>query len=224
MFGKLQETAHLTMSKLMVTELFSSIQGESTHAGALCTFIRLSGCNLRCTFCDTEYSYDGGNELSVDELVKFAKSENIPLVEITGGEPLLHSEVSELSSKLLQDGFTVLVETNGSLPISVLPKDVIKIVDVKTPGSGEGGSFNINNLDSLTKNDELKFVISDRDDFEWARDFIKTHNPIAKKLFSPCWERMKLEELADWIVSEKLDVKLGIQQHKVIWGTETRGV
>ncbi len=212
------------MNKLRITEFFTSIQGESTFAGELCTFIRLSGCNLRCTYCDTTYSYYGGEECTIAELVKRAEEAKVSLVEITGGEPLLQSGTPALAKAFIKKSFTVLIETNGSKDISVLPKEVIKILDIKTPDSGEGDSFFMDNLSYLTLQDEVKFVITSRHDFEWARDFIKKYPIKGTVIFSPAWEDVTPATLVEWIVQENVPVRVGIQIHKVIWDKDKKGV
>lgn len=210
---------------LKVNEIFKSIQGESTHAGQICSFIRLSGCNLRCDYCDTKYSFDEGYLFSVDEILEKVKSLNSNLVEITGGEPLCQEETPTLCHKLLNLGYEVLIETNGSQDISTLPKKVIKIVDIKCPDSGSFESFNIENIKSLSNKDECKFVISSIRDFNWSIRFIEEHqlNNICQLIFSPYTGSFSAEELANLIISNDSPVRLGLQLHKVIWG-DKRGV
>lgn len=212
------------MNKIKITELFTSIQGESTYAGELCTFVRLTGCNLRCTYCDTTHSYEGGEEFSVDQLLGMIEKESCSLVEITGGEPLLQSEVATLSQRLVDEGYTVLMETNGSMDISVLPEEVIKIIDVKTPDSGAGTSFLESNIEHLTMEDELKFVLTTRKDYEWAKEWVAEKGILNTVIFSASWEEVELEALAKWIVDDRLPVRLGVQIHKVIWDKDKQGV
>jgi len=211
---------------LNVCEIFASIQGESTRAGRLCVFVRLSGCNLRCVWCDTQYSYgNSGVSMSVDEILREVGQYNIKLVEITGGEPLLQPEVVPLCEKLLSGGYDVMVETNGSLDIGVVPKGIKRVVDVKCPDSGSGGSFLIDNLKYINSNDELKFVLASINDAIWARQFCDEHSTISKcqVIFSPVPSSLPYDTLADWMIENKLDgIRLGIQLHKVIWGKNTR--
>ena len=211
---------------LNVCEIFASIQGESTRAGCLCVFVRLSGCNLRCVWCDTQYSYrNSGVTKSVDDIVREVGQYNIKLVEITGGEPLLQPEVVPLCEKLLSGGYDVMVETNGSLDIGVVPKGIKRVVDVKCPDSGSGGSFLIDNLKYINSNDELKFVLASINDAIWARQFCDEHSTISKcqVIFSPVPSSLPYDTLADWMIENKLDgIRLGIQLHKVIWGKNTR--
>jgi len=216
---------------LNVREIFTSIQGESSLAGCLCTFVRLSGCNLRCAWCDTRYSYadNGGGgsvkAMSVDDILREVGRYGVKLVEITGGEPLLQPEVVPLCEGLLSGGYGVMIETNGSLDIGAIPKGVKRVVDVKCPGSGSGGSFFVDNLKYLDDNDELKFVLASLDDAVWARRFCVEHCVINKCqiIFSPVSSALPYDTLADWMVESRLDgIRLGIQLHKVVWGAGTR--
>ncbi|MFP4417298.1 MAG: radical SAM protein [Chitinivibrionales bacterium] len=212
---------------LKVSELFTSIQGESTHVGRPCFFIRLAGCNLRCVYCDTVYACDQeGYDYSVDRLINFAGEQKIPLVEITGGEPLLQSETPELCRRLLENNFTVMIETNGTLDIGAVPANCIRIVDVKCPDSGEKDSFLLTNLDKLNASDELKFVLSSREDFDWALHFVAHHKlqDICTILFSPNLQRLVPSHLVSWILDCRAPVRLGLQLHKYIWEPDTKGV
>jgi 7-carboxy-7-deazaguanine synthase len=225
---------------MQITEIFRSIQGESTHAGLPCIFVRLTGCNLRCVWCDTAYAFHGGTKMSVEEVLAKvnelagAGANRIPLVELTGGEPLLQPEILPLSEKLLAAGYTVLVETSGERFVGNLPKDVIKIVDVKCPDSGEGGTFDMHNLAAVDGRDEIKFVLASRRDYEFARDFTREHDLAARVrqvIFSPVfadpegkWPAMDARSLADWILSDRLPVRLGLQLHKFIWDPAMKGV
>jgi 7-carboxy-7-deazaguanine synthase len=205
---------------LRVNEIFRSIQGESTHAGRLCVFVRLSGCNLNCTYCDTGYARSEGREMSLDDIVSAVRAYGLELVEVTGGEPLLQPECADLCRRLIAAGTTVLVETNGTLDISVLPQEAIRIVDVKCPGSGAGGSFRAANIKGLRPSDECKFVLSDCADFCWACAFVDTHGLQRRctVIFSPAAPRLKAADLAEWMLEERVPARLGIQLHKVIWG------
>jgi 7-carboxy-7-deazaguanine synthase len=225
---------------MLITEIFKSIQGEGTRAGLSCIFVRLTGCNLRCTWCDTAYAFYGGVQCSIDDIVarvnEFSESGQSPvkLVEITGGEPLLQPDTPHLAQKLLDQGYTVMIETSGERPIQSLPREVIKIVDVKCPDSGEPDTFNLANLEFLNENDELKFVISTRRDFEFSRDFVAQHQlsgKVREILFSPVfpdpqgtWQGLSSRELTEWILAESLPVRLGLQLHKFIWDPTTKGV
>jgi 7-carboxy-7-deazaguanine synthase len=208
---------------LRICEIFKSIQGESTHAGKICSFARLSGCNLRCTYCDTAYAWVEGEDRSLDEIVREVQTHRTGLVEITGGEPLLQKETPALCSRFIDLGYTVLVETNGSLDISLVPPPAIRIVDVKCPGSGHGDSFLQKNFSLLTAADECKFVLSDKNDFFWALDVVKKENlhRTATVIFSPDMKLLRPKDLAEWILEENAPVRLGIQLHKIIW--EERG-
>jgi 7-carboxy-7-deazaguanine synthase len=234
---------------MVITEIFKSIQGEGTRAGLPCIFVRLTGCNLRCTWCDTAYAFHGGKKMSVeevlarvDQLARRSASEGgpykerpaVPLVELTGGEPLLQEEIYPLSEKLLGAGYTVMIETSGERFIGRLPKEVIKIVDVKCPDSGEPDKFDMNNLAELTENDEVKFVLSTRRDYEFAQEFTR-HNGLAERvrevLFSPVfedpggkWPGLEPRLVAEWILADGLPVRLGLQLHKLIWDPAMKGV
>jgi len=202
---------------LTVSEIFYSLQGESTYAGLPCVFIRLSGCNLDCSYCDTRYAFEGGEELSVRDIAERVKAFSCNLIELTGGEPLCQPEAIQLMQDLLEDGYKVLLETNGSIDISAVPLDVIRIVDVKLPGSGCFGSFDLANLNYLTKQDELKFVISDREDYQAAVKFIGMHELAGTALlFSAVVGRLAPAQLARWILEDKLPVRLQIQLHKIL--------
>ncbi len=213
---------------LQITEIFRSIQGESTRAGLPCTFIRLTGCNLRCTWCDTEYSFYGGARMSLDEVMRKVSDLGGKLVEITGGEPLLQQPVYPLMDCLLGEGYRVMLETSGERPIDNVPPEVIKIVDVKCPDSGEPDTFRLENLDYLSPHDELKFVIATRRDYAFARDLTKRHQlteRVAAVTFSPVHGEIGLPNLARWILNDGLDeVRFGHQLHKTIWGAEAKGV
>ena len=211
---------------LQVIETFSSIQGESTHAGRRCFFIRLSGCNLRCNYCDTAYAWSGGEDFSVEELVELAVKSKCDIVEVTGGEPLMHSETPRLLQSLLDAGLIVLLETNGSLSITDVPEAVCKIVDCKTPASAMAEKNCFENFDLLQPHDEVKFVISNEDDFKWSVQVIEKYKLAEKTnnlIFSPVWGRVDFQELAQWVVSSDLPVRMQLQMHKIIWG-DKKGV
>jgi 7-carboxy-7-deazaguanine synthase len=235
---------------MIVTEIFRSIQGESTYAGLPCIFVRLTGCNLRCTWCDTAYAFHGGTKMSIEEILsrvddlssvakeekspKAANARAISLVELTGGEPLLQPDAIPLAKKLIGAGYTVLIETSGERSIAELPREVIKIVDVKCPDSGEPGTFHMENLNAISDKDEIKFVISSRRDYEFARDFIRQHSlgqRVRQVIFSPvhadpegAWPGMSSRDVTEWILADGLPVRLGLQLHKFIWHPATRGV
>jgi len=210
---------------LKVCEIFKSIQGESTHAGRVCSFVRLTGCNLHCSYCDTAYAVTEGEEQSIEEIVREVQAHRTTFVEITGGEPLLQAETPLLCKRFLELGYTVLVETNGSIDISAVPPPVIRIVDVKCPSSGHEGTFLQKNISQLTPTDECKFVLSDKDDFFWALDVVRKENlhEIATVVFSPNMKLLPPKDLAEWILEENAPVRLGVQLQKIIWG-DTQGV
>jgi len=248
---------------MVVTEIFRSIQGEGTRAGLPCVFVRLTGCNLRCVWCDTAYAFHGGEKKTLDQVMDEVRAlaarpatnghapgsstgsaqetpaeRAIDLVEITGGEPLLQPEAVPLAAALLRDGYTVMIETSGERPVapeaSGLPREVIKIVDVKCPDSGEFGTFHMANLDAVDAKDEIKFVLASRRDYEFARDFTREHRlaeRVRQVIFSPVhadpagkWPGLDSRELAEWILAEGLPVRLGLQLHKFIWPADARGV
>ncbi len=210
---------------LTVCEMFRSIQGESTFAGEPCAFVRLCGCNLHCSYCDTAYAREGGEGRTVDDVHAWVRNQRCRLVEITGGEPLLQKDSEELARRLCDDGHTVLVETNGSLDISALPEPCVRVVDVKCPGSGEAGSFYMPNLGELGQGDECKFVLCHREDYLWARDFVGLHRLAGRctVIFSPAWNMLPSRDLADWIIADDAGVRLGLQLQKVLWGDSARG-
>jgi 7-carboxy-7-deazaguanine synthase len=217
---------------LRVTEIFHSIQGESTWAGLPCTFVRLSGCPLRCSWCDTAYSFHGGQRMTLDAIVERVDAIGTPLVELTGGEPLVHPGAFELARRLLDRGYTLLVETSGSVDVAPLDARAHRIMDLKCPGSGEAERNLWSNLEHLGPGDEVKFVIADRADYEWAREVVRDRGlddraqrkDIRALLFSPVWGRLELRQLAGWILEDRLPVRCQIQLHKVIWGTDVHGV
>ena len=217
---------------LRITEIFHSIQGESTWSGLPCTFVRLTGCPLRCVWCDTEYAFHGGTRLTLDEIVEEVRSIGTSLVEITGGEPLAHPNAYVLAERLLDEGFTVLVETSGAFDVAPLDPRAHRIMDLKCPGSGEVDKNLWENLDHLTGLDEVKFVVLDRTDYEWARDTIVERGldrrfeegTLGNLLMSPVWGTCDLVDLAGWILEDRLPVRLQTQLHKHIWEPNARGV
>ncbi len=212
---------------MVVTEIFKSIQGESVFAGLPCVFVRLTGCNLRCHWCDTAYAFYGGEKLAPDEVLARVLALGGSLVEFTGGEPLLQKEVVPLSARLLAEGRRVLIETSGERFIGELPREVVKIVDVKCPASGEGGKFCFENLGALERKDQIKFVILDEGDYTFARKFLDEHRlreRVDEIIFSPVFGELHPRALAEWILRDGLEVRLGMQLHKFIWDPETRGV
>lgn len=212
---------------LTVSEVYLSVQGESTHVGRPCVFVRLAACDLRCVWCDTPYAFTGGRKRSVDDVTAEVEQSGCRLVEITGGEPLLQDDVYELMARLLAAGHEVLLETGGHLPTDRVPAGVVTILDVKCPGSGEAGRMHWPNLDRLGPRDEVKFVVADRADFDYACDVVRRHelaSRAAAVLFSPVHGALAPADLARWILDEGLDVRLQLQAHKYIWGAEARGV
>jgi 7-carboxy-7-deazaguanine synthase len=227
---------------MQITEIYKSIQGESSYAGLACVFIRLTGCNLRCSWCDSEYTFTGGQKMTPEEVA--AEVEHLSpyggLVEITGGEPMLQEkEVIPLMDRLLNSGYTVLLETSGERPLDKVPREIIKIVDVKCPNSGEPDTFRMENLDALTSRDEVKFVLSDRVDYEFARDFTADHklgSRVSSVIFSPAFDKgasgerdtshclLDPRELAEWMLADNVPARLGLQIHKFIWDPAMKGV
>jgi 7-carboxy-7-deazaguanine synthase len=212
---------------LTVNEIFFSIQGESTYAGRPCVFVRLTACDLRCRWCDTPYAFTEGEKRSVDDVLREVERQGCPLVEITGGEPLLQEDVYPLMSALLARGKTVLLETGGHVSVERVPPGVVKILDVKCPGSGEEAHNDWDNLARLAPTDEVKFVIRDRVDYEYAREVVRARSlagQCAAVLFSPVHGVLDPERLASWILEDRLPVRLQLQVHKYVWGAEARGV
>jgi 7-carboxy-7-deazaguanine synthase len=211
---------------LRVNEIFHSIQGESTHAGRPCVFVRLTGCNLRCVWCDTAYAFHEGEPMALPEVVDRVLAYGCGLVEVTGGEPLLQPEAIDLMRELVARGSEVLLETGGSLPIDSVPEGVKRIVDVKCPGSGECDRNRWENLDALRPGDELKFVIADRTDYEWAKDTVRTRalGTQVPVLFSPVQPTLDGGELARWVLADRLCVRVQLQMHKILWPGVLRGV
>jgi len=206
---------------LVITEIFRSLQGESTYAGLPCVFVRLTGCDLRCTYCDTTYAFTGGKRMSVAEILAEVNGFGTSLVEVTGGEPLLQPVVHDLMKRLANEGKTVLLETSGAHDISACDPRVVRIVDLKCPSSGEMARNRWENLDHLRSRDEIKFVIGTREDFDWAVDTTRKHGLTDKcpVLFSAVWETLSMQKLAEWIQASGLPVRLQPQLHKILWGT-----
>jgi 7-carboxy-7-deazaguanine synthase len=214
-----------TVNSILISEIFYSIQGESSWAGKPCVFIRLARCNLRCSYCDTAYAFTGGTSLSQEEIITQVKSFHCNLVEITGGEPLLQKSVYPLMQALCENGFAVLLETGGHMDISGIDKRVSIIMDIKCPSSGESEKVYWPNINKLKQHDEVKFVIGDKKDFDWAKKQLEKHD-IARKniLMAPVFGKLNYAHLADWILKDHLPVRLQIQLHKHIWSPDTRGV
>lgn len=232
-----------TQKRMFITEIFKSIQGEGTRAGLPCIFVRLTGCNLRCSWCDTAYAFHGGQKMAVEEVLRRVQELSrapgdvqwrVPLVELTGGEPLLQQDVYPLAERLLAAGYAVLVETSGERCIGQLPKAVTKIVDVKCPDSGEPDTFDMRNLEELSSEDEVKFVIATRRDYEFARDFMREHGLVGRVrevLFSPVsedpngnWKGLEPRQLVEWMLADGVQARLGLQLHKIVWDPALRGV
>ncbi len=211
---------------IKVNEIFYSIQGESTYAGLPCIFVRLTGCNLRCSYCDTQYAYTDGKNLTLTEIQDCVSKYDCSLIEITGGEPLLQSQVIDLSRNFFEQGKTVLIETNGTQNIDRLPEPVIRIVDFKCPGSGESHKMDWSNVSRLRARDNVKFVLSHREDFDWAIDIVGRYDLLdrATVLFSPAFGLLNPEILAAWMLNLSLPIRLNLQLHKYIWSPNQRGV
>jgi 7-carboxy-7-deazaguanine synthase len=212
---------------LTVNEIFHSIQGESTHAGERCVFVRLTACDLRCSWCDTPYAFHEGRKMSVDEVVAVVEGYDCPAVELTGGEPLLQSDVYELMDRLLGLGKTVMIETGGHLSVARVPRAVVKVMDVKCPGSGEAHRMQWANIGLLAPHDEVKFVLKDRADYEYARGVVHERGlagHVAAIHFSPVHGVLPARHLAEWVLEDRLPVRVQVQVHKYIWDPNTRGV
>ena len=211
---------------MRITEIFFSIQGESTHAGEPCVFVRLTGCSLRCVYCDTKYSYAGGREMQLDEVLSVVAGYPARLVEVTGGEPLEQEQVYPLMQSLLDRGYRVMLETGGHVSVARVPKAVIKVIDIKCPDSREGHTVFWENIDFAEPHDEFKFVISSRADYEWSRGIYLDRFRHRKNavLFSPSHDQLPAVNLARWILEDGLPVRLQLQIHKYIWGADVRGV
>jgi len=212
---------------LTINEIFYSIQGESDRAGRPCVFVRLTACDLRCVWCDTPYAFHEGQPLEIDHVLSEVEKFDCDLVEITGGEPLLQEDVYPLMRRLLERGATVMLETGGHISVARVPAAVIKVLDIKCPGSGEAERNAWDNLDRLLRHDQVKFVIADRVDYDYAKEVVSRHQlnvRCADVLFSPVHAGLAPGQLAEWMLADRLSVRLQIQLHKYLWGAETRGV
>ncbi len=213
---------------LLVNEIFYSIQGESSYAGLPCVLVRLAGCNLRCTYCDTKYAYGEGSAMNIPEIIGRVRGYNCRLVEITGGEPLIQTDTPALISGLIDMGLTVLLETNGSVDISAVDGRCIRVLDIKCPSSGEAEKNDFGNLSVLTHEDEIKFVVGDRADYEYAKwvmsEFAGVLGSLKPPIISPVFGKIDLKSLAAWILNDRLRARLQVQLHKIIWGPDLRGV
>ena len=212
---------------LTINEIFYSIQGEASRAGEPCVFVRLTACDLRCSWCDTPYAFYEGRKRTLEEVIEEVEQHQCRLVEITGGEPLLQDDVYPLMERLVAAGYTVMLETGGHRPLTRVPSDVIKIVDVKCPGSGEVDKNHWDNLATLSRHDEVKFVVKDRDDYQFAKDVIARHDlpsRVAAVLMSPVHGVLDPRILSEWMLADHLPARLQLQLHKLIWSPETRGV
>jgi 7-carboxy-7-deazaguanine synthase len=211
---------------MRVNEIYRSIQGESSYMGLPCVFVRLTYCNLRCTYCDTAYAFYEGNEMSVEEVMGAVEKYGCPLVEITGGEPLLQKEVFPLMDRLIESGYTVLLETGGSIDIGDVNQRVIKIMDLKCPSSGESDRNLYGNIEKLQPYDEIKFVIGSREDYIWSKDAIQRYRLTERfpVLFSTVFQRLQPKDLVQWLLEDNLKVRFQLQMHKYIWEPATRGV
>lgn len=212
---------------VVVKEIYLSLQGESTHQGLLCAFVRLTGCHLRCTYCDSEFAFRGGARMKTRDVVRDVLALRTPMVEVTGGEPLLQPGVYPLMEQLLDAGLTVLLETSGAIDVREVPEQVHAIVDMKTPSSGEADRNDYRNFESMDARDELKFVIGSREDFEWCARLIDEHQLVKRPfgmLFSSVFEKLHPQQLAQWIIDARLPVRFQLQQHKYVWEPNARGV
>ncbi len=210
---------------LYLSETFSSIQGEGSYSGYPCFFIRLAGCNLRCRYCDTSYAWQSGEKAAVDDILLAWKKSRIPLVLVTGGEPLLQPAVYELMERLVRAGATCLLETNGSISVARVPFSVVKVLDWKTPGSGHADSFQRENLRFISKKDQIKFVIGSKSDYEWGLNRVREHylHHMCQVLFSPVFHKLEPQELASWMMTDLPQARMQLQLHKVLWG-DIKGV
>jgi 7-carboxy-7-deazaguanine synthase len=211
---------------MRITEIYTSVQGETQYTGLPCTLVRTTGCDLRCGYCDTAYAFYGGKDMTLDEVMAEVQRLGAPLVLLTGGEPMLQREIVALSERLLAEGFRVMIETSGAHPVDVLPAEVIRIVDVKTPASGESHRIRWEVLDGLRPRDAIKFVVTDEQDYRWAADAIRERGLAsrAEVLLSPVHGRLDPKDLVGWMLRDRLPARLNLQIHKYIWGTDAQGV
>lgn len=211
---------------MRITEIYKSVQGETQYAGLPCTLVRTTGCDLRCTYCDSAFAFHGGRDMTLDEIVSEVAKLGAPLVLLTGGEPMLQKEMPALAARLLGDGYRVMIETSGSQPLDALPPDVARIVDVKTPGSGEVHRMRWETLEGLGSRDAVKFVLTSEADYQWAAEVIRARRLADRTevLLSPMHGRLPPDELVSWILRDRLPVRLNLQLHKYIWSPDARGV
>jgi 7-carboxy-7-deazaguanine synthase len=211
---------------MRITEIYVSVQGETQYAGLPCTLVRTTGCDLRCTYCDSAFAFHGGSDMTLDQIVAEVDKLGAPLVLLTGGEPMLQKELPALAARLLTAGYRVMIETSGSQPLDSLPADVVRVVDVKTPGSGESHRMRWETLDGLRARDAVKFVLSDEADYRWATEVIRTRGLAGRTevLLSPVHGRLKPEALVSWMLRDRLPARLNLQLHKYIWSPDARGV
>jgi 7-carboxy-7-deazaguanine synthase len=211
---------------MRITEIYKSVQGETQYAGLPCTLVRTTGCDLRCTYCDSASAFHGGRDMTLDEIVNEVAQLGAPLVLLTGGEPMLQKEMPALAARLLADGYQVMIETSGSQPLDALPRAVARIVDVKTPGSGESHRMRWETLEGLGSRDAVKFVLTDEADYQWAAEVIRTRRLAERTevLLSPMHGKVPPNELVGWILRDRLPVRLNLQLHKYIWSPDARGV
>lgn len=211
---------------MRITEIYRSIQGETQYAGLPCTLVRTTGCDLRCGYCDSAFSFYGGSDMSVGDILAEVKRLGAPLVLLTGGEPMLQREIGTLAAELLATGYKVMIETSGSQPLDSLPADVVRIVDLKTPGSGESGKMRWSILDGLGARDAVKFVLCDEVDYRWAIEVVQRHGLAGRVevLFSPSHGQLAPRELVEWMLRDKVEARLNLQLHKYVWSPEARGV
>jgi 7-carboxy-7-deazaguanine synthase len=211
---------------MRISEIYVSVQGETQYAGLPCTLVRTTGCDLRCGYCDTAYAFYGGKDMALEEILAEVRRLGAPLVLLTGGEPMLQREIVALAELLLADGRRVMIETSGAHPVDLLPEAVVRIVDVKTPGSGEGHRMRWEILDGLRPRDAAKFVVCSEADYSWAVEVIQKHSLAERTevLVSPSHGQVEPRQLVEWMLRDKLPVRLNLQLHKYIWGAEVRGV
>jgi 7-carboxy-7-deazaguanine synthase len=211
---------------MRITEIYASVQGETQYAGLPCTLVRTTGCDLRCTYCDSAFAFHGGRDMTLDEIVAEVGRLGAPLVLLTGGEPMLQKEMPALAARLLQDGYRVMIETSGAHALDTLPPEVVRIVDVKTPGSGESHRMRWEALDGLRPRDAAKFVLTSEDDYRWATEVIRERRLADRTevLLSPMHGRLAPETLVSWMLRDRLPARLNLQIHKYIWSPDTRGV